>query len=87
MPMVDLAFKLMGTRIPVDHGYALYAAINRLVPELHDAKDIGVHPLRGRFDVLLALRCKVTARRANGLVSMRSSRSCDVRLQRRFRDR
>lgn len=50
MPMIDLAFKLMGTRIAVDHGYALYAAINRLVPELHDAKEIGVHPVRGRFD-------------------------------------
>jgi CRISPR-associated protein Cas6 len=50
MPTVDLAFKLMGSRIPVDHGYALYAAINRLVPELHDAQDIGVHPVRGRFD-------------------------------------
>jgi len=50
MPMIDLAFKLMGTRIPVDHGYALYAAINRIVPEIHDAKDIGVHPVRGRFD-------------------------------------
>jgi CRISPR-associated protein Cas6 len=50
MPTVDLAFKLMGSGIPVDHGYALYAAINRLVPELHDAQDIGVHPIRGRFD-------------------------------------
>ena len=50
MPTVDLAFRLMGSRIPVDHGYALYAAINRVVPELHDAQDIGVHPIRGRFD-------------------------------------
>ncbi|ALA57929.1 type I-MYXAN CRISPR-associated protein Cas6/Cmx6 [Nitrospira moscoviensis] len=50
MPMIDLAFRLMGMRIPVDHGYAVYAAINRVVPELHDAKDIGVHPVRGRFD-------------------------------------
>lgn len=50
MPMIDLAFKLMGTRIPVDHGYALFAAVNRLVPELHDAKNIGLHPIRGRFD-------------------------------------
>lgn len=48
--MIDLAFKLMGTRILVDHGYALYAAISRVVPEIHDAKDIGVHPVRGRFD-------------------------------------
>lgn len=50
MPTVDLAFKLMGTSIPVDHGYALYAAVNRIVPDVHDAKDIGLHPIRGRFD-------------------------------------
>lgn len=50
MPTIDLAFKLMGTRIAVDHGYALFAAVNRLVPELHDAQDIGLHPIRGRFD-------------------------------------
>jgi len=50
MAIIDLAFKVMGDRVPVDHGYALYAAINRVVPELHDAKDIGVHPIRGRFD-------------------------------------
>jgi len=50
MSTIDLAFRLMGTAVPVDHGYALYAAINRVMPELHDAKDIGVHPVRGRFD-------------------------------------
>ena len=50
MPIVDLAFRLTGTRIPVHHGYALYAAINRVVSELHDANDIGVHPVRGQFD-------------------------------------
>lgn len=50
MPAVDLAFKLMGTRIVVDHGYALFAAVNRIIPEMHDAKDIGLHPIRGRFD-------------------------------------
>lgn len=49
MPHVDLAFRLMGTTLPVDHGYALYSAINRLVPELHDAKNIGLHPVRGRY--------------------------------------
>lgn len=50
MPVVDLAFRLIGTRVPVDHGYALYAAISWLVPEVHEAKDIGVHPIRGRYD-------------------------------------
>lgn len=49
MPHVDLAFRVIGTTVPVDHGYALYSAINRLVPVLHDARDIGVHPIRGRY--------------------------------------
>ncbi len=49
MPHVDLAFRLVGTKLPVDHGYALYSAINRLIPELHDAKSVGVHPIRGRY--------------------------------------
>lgn len=40
MPHVDLAFRVMGTTLPVDHGYALYSAINRLVPALHDARDV-----------------------------------------------
>jgi CRISPR-associated protein Cas6 len=49
MPCVDLAFRLIGTTLPVDHGYALYSAINRLVPALHDAKPIGLHPVRGWY--------------------------------------
>lgn len=49
MPHVDLAFRVMGTTLPVDHGYALYAAINRLLPVLHAAREIGIHPIRGRY--------------------------------------
>jgi len=49
MPHVDLAFRLTGATIPVDHGYALYAAISRLLPDLHADKDIGIHPVRGRY--------------------------------------
>ena len=49
MPHVDLAFRLGGTKVPVDHGYALYSALNRAVPELHESKDVGVHPVRGRY--------------------------------------
>jgi hypothetical protein len=47
MPYVDLAFRLTGSKVPVDHGYALYSAISRLLPEIHGAKNIGVHPIRG----------------------------------------
>lgn len=49
MPYVDLAFRLTGVKVPVDHGYALYSAISRLVPEIHEAKNIGVLPIRGTY--------------------------------------
>jgi CRISPR-associated protein Cas6 len=49
MPHVDLAFRLTGVSIPVDHGYALYASLSRLLPDLHADKDIGIHPIRGRY--------------------------------------
>jgi CRISPR-associated protein Cas6 len=49
MPVVDLAFRLTGATIPVDHGYALYGAISRILPNLHADKEIGVHPIRGRY--------------------------------------
>lgn len=50
MPYVDLAFRLNGSVVPVDHGYALYSALSRIVPEIHEAKAIGVHPIRGMYN-------------------------------------
>jgi hypothetical protein len=49
MPYVDLAFRLIGNKVPVDHGYALYSAISRLLPVIHEEKNIGVHPIRDRY--------------------------------------
>lgn len=49
MPSIDLAFRLTGSAVPVDHGYALYAALSRILPEIHAAKDIGVQPIRGIY--------------------------------------
>ena len=49
MPSIDLAFRLTGAAVPVDHGYALYAALSRILPELHAAKDIGIQPIRGVY--------------------------------------
>ena len=46
MPSIDLAFRLTGSAVPVDHGYALYAALSRILPEIHAAKDVGVQPIR-----------------------------------------
>ncbi len=31
MPSIDLAFRLTGSAVPVDHGYALYAALSRIL--------------------------------------------------------
>ena len=48
-PVVELNFRLVGRCIPVDHGYALYGAISHHVPEIHDAREIGVQPIRGTY--------------------------------------
>ena len=48
MPIIDLSFQLIGSTIPLDHGYALFSALNRVVPRLHGDKQVGVHPIRGR---------------------------------------
>lgn len=40
MPVVDLAFRLTGSKFPVDHGYALYSAISRLLREIHEKNNV-----------------------------------------------
>lgn len=45
---VDVAFPLRGRLAPSDHGYALYSAICRLIPEAHEGRWLAVHPLPGR---------------------------------------
>jgi len=48
MSMIDLAFPLMSVEpIPADHGYPLYSALSRLLPDVHKANGIAVHPIRG----------------------------------------
>lgn len=49
MPKIDLSFQITGTEIPADHGYALFAAISRLVPAVHGDEEVGVHPISGRL--------------------------------------
>jgi CRISPR-associated protein Cas6 len=48
MPTIDLAFQLVGSTIPLDHGYSLFSTLCRVVPHLHGDRRIGVHPIRGR---------------------------------------
>jgi CRISPR-associated protein Cas6 len=49
MPVIDLAFRLLGKTIPADHGYALYGAVSRHVPWTHDPAQeaLGIHPING----------------------------------------
>ncbi len=46
---VDLCFKVLGTRIPVDHGFALYGALSRVLLVVHENSDIGIKLIRGRY--------------------------------------
>ncbi len=47
--IVELEFPLLGTApIPADHGYLLYAAVSRLLPEVHRPNAIALCPIPGR---------------------------------------
>ncbi len=51
---IDLYFPVRGREIPVDHGYALYSAISRVLekpedPWLHAREDVGIQLIRGRY--------------------------------------
>jgi hypothetical protein len=50
MAMIELHFRILGTEIPADHGYALYAALSRLVPRLHTPElRMRIGPIRGAY--------------------------------------
>jgi hypothetical protein len=60
MPKVDLCFPVLGGQIPADHGYLLYSAVSRMLPDAHQAvgqpfqadgpqaDGYGIHPIGGR---------------------------------------
>jgi CRISPR-associated protein Cas6 len=55
--IIDLQFHLSGQMIPVDHGYTLFSAVSRCLPEFHQAQDVRLALIRGRYigDGLLQL--------------------------------
>lgn len=73
MPYVDLSFRVLGSKLSVDHGYALYSAISRLIPEVHDAKEIGIHPVRGLYsgngELCLTARSRLVVRLPDDKIS------------------
>ncbi len=45
---IDISFPVLAPApIPADHGYHLYAAISRVLPDLHKSNGLGVHPIGG----------------------------------------
>lgn len=46
---IDLAFQVSGSSLPADHGFALYGAISRLLPAVHESNGVAIHPVRGRI--------------------------------------
>lgn len=44
---VDLVFRLTGDSVPSDHGYTLYSSLSALLPTLHQAAWLGIHPING----------------------------------------
>jgi CRISPR-associated protein Cas6 len=50
MAMVDLLFPVVGARLPTDHGCALYSAMSRLLPCVHDGTvRFGMAPVTGQY--------------------------------------
>lgn len=47
--IAEVVFGLYGGPIPVDHGYPLYSAISRVLPEIHGDDQVGVHPIFGHL--------------------------------------
>ena len=47
MPHVELQYGLTGKALPSDHGYALFSAISRLVPEIHAADWLAIETVAG----------------------------------------
>lgn len=45
--VVDLWFKVQGKTVPTLHGHALYAALCRVQPALHNADWLGIHTFHG----------------------------------------
>ncbi|MGH9962683.1 MAG: type I-MYXAN CRISPR-associated protein Cas6/Cmx6, partial [Pyrinomonadaceae bacterium] len=44
---VDVSFRIIGSSVPLDHGYALYASLSRFNSPWHEADWLAVHPLNG----------------------------------------
>ncbi len=49
MVFIDLAFRITGSKVLVDHGYLLLAAISEIIPDIHNNRNFAVHPINGEL--------------------------------------
>jgi CRISPR-associated protein Cas6 len=56
MTHLDLQFPVTGASLPSDQGYALFAAISRVIPEAHDSDWLAVETLPGVARAKLRVR-------------------------------
>ncbi|HEU0175345.1 MAG TPA: type I-MYXAN CRISPR-associated protein Cas6/Cmx6, partial [Blastocatellia bacterium] len=47
MTYVELQFPFIGKTLPSDHGYGLYGAISRIIPEAHSADWLAIETVPG----------------------------------------
>ena len=48
MSIIEVRFPVLGTSLPSDHGYALYAAVSRRAPAVHGAASpVRIGPVNG----------------------------------------
>jgi CRISPR-associated protein Cas6 len=47
-PYVNLDFPVIGSVVPLDHGYPLYGSICHRFPIIHDLTTLSVHPISGK---------------------------------------
>lgn len=69
--VVDVSFPMRGAALPLDHGYALFGAVARLVPDLHEQPLWGVHPVLGERTGVDTLRLTFQSRLKVRLPSVR----------------
>jgi CRISPR-associated protein Cas6 len=66
MVWIELRFPVIGSALPSDHGYAMYSAISKLIPEAHQADWLAVETVpgtaRGDGGILINERARLRMR-------------------------
>ncbi len=47
--VIDLQFQVFGSTINVDHGYALFSGVSKVLPVFHAAENVGMGLVRGKY--------------------------------------